>query len=476
MRLALLIPALLSAPFAAVPAQTTSASGTIIRGVVFDSLEMRGLAGATVQIADASGKPWTRSVATDSAGRFTVEDVPIGTYLIGFFHSKLDSLAIATMTFRADVRTPDPLDVRLGVPSARTIARALCGRTAIADSTGLFMGYLRGADNSMPRPNGTVVVRWSELIIEKGKISRSAPSVEASSGPTGQFAVCGVPLGTPMLLAAGSASDSSGSFELTVPRSGFLHRDIFVAPLTRRTVATSDTSPPVELLRGTGRLRGRVVGATGRPLPGARVALWGTGLEATTGTDGMFQLSDLPGGTQTLDVRAVGFAPMQRPVDIVQGAPDATEVALENLAIMLDTVRVAAERIYTSPRTADFERRLRTGMGHIIEAKEIAKRQAVTLTDILRMVPGVLIVPSRYASEDVLMRGGEAVLGGGTCRPDIYIDAARVANDPTFPINSLVLVNEVRAVEVYARPALVPSEYRSLSGCGAILVWTVGSR
>ena len=453
MRLALLIPALLSAPFAAVPAQTTSASGTIIRGVVFDSLEMRGLAGATVQIADASGKPWTRSVATDSAGRFTIEDVPIGTYLIGFFHSKLDSLAIATMTFRADVRTPDPLEVRLGVPSARTIARALCGRTAIADSTGLFMGYLRGADNSMPRPNGTVVVRWSELIIEKGKISRSAPSVEASSGPTGQFAVCGVPLGTPMLLAAGSASDSSGSFELTVPRSGFLHRDIFVAPLTRRTVATSDTSPPVELLRGTGRLRGRVVGATGRPLPGARVALWGTGLEATTGTDGMFQLSDLPGGTQTLDVRAVGFAPMQRPVDIVQGGPDATEVALENLAIMLDTVRVAAERIYTSPRTADFERRLRTGMGHIIEAKEIAKRQAVTLTDILRMVPGVLIVPSRYASEDVLMRGGEAVLGGGTCRPDIYIDAARVANDPTFPINSLVLVNEVRAVEVYARPA-----------------------
>ena len=476
MRLALLILALLSAPFAAVAAQTTSASGTIIRGVVFDSLEMRGLAGATVQIADASGKPWTRSVATDSAGRFTVEDVPIGTYLIGFFHSKLDSLAIATMNFRADVRTPDPLDVRLGVPSARTIARALCGRTAIADSTGLFMGYLRGADNSMPRPNGTVVVRWSELIIEKGKISRSAPSVEASSGPTGQFAVCGVPLGTPMLLTAGSASDSSGSFELTVPRSGFLHRDIFVAPLTRRTVATSDTSPPVELLRGTGRLRGRVVGATGRPLPGARVALWGTGLEATTGTDGMFQLSDLPGGTQTLEVRAVGFAPMQRPVDIVQGAPDATEVALENLAIMLDTVRVAAERIYTSPRTADFERRLRTGMGHIIEAKEIAKRQAVTLTDILRMVPGVLIVPSRYASEDVLMRGGEAVLGGGTCRPDIYIDAARVANDPTFPINSLVLVNEVRAVEVYARPALVPSEYRSLSGCGAILVWTVGSR
>ena len=123
MRLAL-IPALLFASLAA-SAQTPAASGAVIRGVVFDSLEMRGLAGATVQIADATGKPWTKSVPTDSSGRFAVDDVPIGTYLIGFFHSKLDSLAIATTTFRADVRTTQPLDVRLGVPSARTIARAL---------------------------------------------------------------------------------------------------------------------------------------------------------------------------------------------------------------------------------------------------------------------------------------------------------------------------------------------------------------
>jgi hypothetical protein len=62
------------------------------------------------------------------------------------------------------------------------------------------------------------------------------------------------------------------------------------------------------------------------------------------------------------------------------------------------------------------------------------------------------------------------------CRPEIYIDGARVVNDPTFPINSLVLVDEVKALEVYARPSSVPTELRSLSGCGVIGVWTVGSR
>jgi len=42
----------------------------------------------------------------------------------------------------------------------------------------------------------------------------------------------------------------------------------------------------------------------------------------------------------------------------------------------------------------------------------------------------------------------------------------------TFPVNSLVWVNQVRAVEVYARPTSVPAEYQTMTGCGAIVVWT----
>jgi hypothetical protein len=43
---------------------------TIITGVVFDSLANRGLVGATVQIADATGKAWTSTRETDGTGRF----------------------------------------------------------------------------------------------------------------------------------------------------------------------------------------------------------------------------------------------------------------------------------------------------------------------------------------------------------------------------------------------------------------------
>ena len=444
-----------------------SPPATVIGGVVFDSLAMRGLPGATVQIADAADGAMVRRVETDARGRFQFADIPSGSYLLGFYHPKLDSLALESRTLRVDVRTEKPIEARLAIPSARTLARALCGRAAIKDSTGLFMGFLRSADNSMPRPDGTLSVRWSEIVIENRSMRREIPSVDASSGATGLVAICGLPLGTPILLQAASEGDSSGSFELTIPRSGFLHRDVYVAPFARIASVPTDSRPPVELLRGPGRLRGSVVAATGRPIPGARVTLWGTGVETTTNERGEFFLGALPGGTHTLDVRAVGFTPVQQPVDIIQGAAGATEVELANLGIMLDTVRVTA-RIYTSRKLAEFERRVRSGLGHYILEADIERRRPMFLTDLLRTVPGVSVMPGRYGGEVVLMRAAMH----GRCRPEVFIDGTRIFNDPYFPLNSIVPMQDIRAVEVYARSLTVPAQFSSMGRCGAIVIWT----
>ena len=449
-------------------------TGTTISGVVFDSLTMRGLSGASVQIADAKGGEFTRTVSSDASGGFQITDVPAGTYLLGFFHPKLDSLSLGSQTLRIDVRTEEPVRVRLAIPSPRTLARTLCGQQVLKDSTGLLLGYLRSAVNSMPLSSGTLSVRWSEIIIERNSIRRQTPSVTASTGTTGVFAICGVPTNTPLLLQAASAADSSGAFEVSVPPSGLLHRDVFVAPLTRSKVTVSDSAPAVEMLRGTGRLRGQVVGATGRPIVGARVMVWGTGIETTTGDEGRFSLAALPGGTHTLEVRAVGFSPTQRAVDIVEGTAGSADVELASLGITLDTIRVSAQRVYTSRREAEWERRLKTrsGTGHLIDEAEIEKRRPLVLTDLLRTIPGVQVLPGQRSGEDVFMRGGLAILGSGLCRPDIYIDGARITNDPLFPFNSVVPMTEIRAVEVYPHPALAPVEFQSMSGCGAVIIHT----
>jgi len=327
------------------------------------------------------------------------------------------------------------------------------------------MGYIRAANNSMPRPDGRLVIRWAEIVIRKKSIAREVRTIEASSGPNGLAAVCELPLATSILMQGASAADSSGMFEITLPSTGFYHRNIFVAPLTRTSVSTSDSAPSVALLRGTGRVRGHVTGATMRPIPGARVMVWGTGIETVTNADGEFTLGNLPEGTHTLEARAVGFAPARQPVDIVRGTPGAAEVELTNLAITLGTIKVFAQRVYPSPFSGDFERRRRMGGGRFFDEKEIEDRKPTLLTDLLRTIPGVRVLPTIWG-------GVDAVMGPGHCRPDLVIDGSRQINDETFPINTLVWANELRAVEVYTQPSSVPAEFQSGSGCGAIVIWT----
>jgi len=464
-RARLLFSALLIAVPAAREAQTATTAATVIRGVVFDSLGMRPLGNANVQIAAAAGAPWIRTYETDPNGTFEFTGVPNGTYLIGFFHAQLDSLGLLPPTFRLEVRAGPPIHMPLAIPSARTIMRSLCGRNGTTDSTGLFLGHVRGARTSQPLPDARLVLRWAEIVIRKHSIAREVRTVKASAGLDGMAAVCGLPLATSIQIQGASAGDSSGAFEITLPSTRVYHRDIFVAPLTRTSVSTSDSTPPVALLRGIGRVRGHVNGITGRPVHGAHVTVWGTGVETVTSADGEFTLGNLPEGTHTLEARAVGFAPSRQPVDIVRGTPSAAEVELANLAITLDTMKVFAQRVYPSPFSGDFERRRRMGGGRFFDEKDIEQRKPTLLTDLVRGIPGIRVVPTIWG-------GVEPVMSPGNCRPDLVIDGSRQINDPTFPLNTLVWANELRAVEVYTNPLKVPAEFQSVSGCGAIVVWT----
>ena len=469
MRVGLLLSALLLAFPVTREAQTPTPAETVIRGVVFDSLRMRPLAEATVQIAAATGGPWVRTYETDSKGTFEFTGVPDGTYVIGFFHASLDALGLVPTAFRIEVRAGPPIHATLAIPSPRSIARSLCGGNASSDSTGLFLGYIRGADNSMPRPDAQLVLRWVDVVIQKKSIGREVSTVEASSGPSGLAVACGIPLATPILVQAASAGDSSGAFEITVPSSGLYHRDVFVARFARKSVSTSDSSPSVALLHGQGRVHGRVTGATGRPIPDATVTVWGTGAATVTSENGEFTLGDLPAGTHTLEARSLGFVPSRQPVDIVSGAAGAAEVELANLGIMLDTIRVTSQRVFTRGLT-DFDRRKRMGFGRFFDEREIERRNPIFLTDLLRAISGVYVVPGQSGGDDVLMRGGFG--GAAMCRPDLIVDGVRQINDATFPVDMQVWGNQLRAVEVYSRPTSVPVEFQSMTGCGAIVVWT----
>ena len=432
-----------------------------VTGTVMDSVSHRRLSGALVQLAPDSGSG-LKSATTDSLGAFRIDSVRPGSYIIGFFHPALDSLGFELSPRRLVVTGGGEQHVELATPSASSVVDPLCRATPNRDSTGLLLGHIRDADTKMPRA-GTVTLLWMELVIGQGGVRQNRQQIPAKSDAMGWFALCGIPSNIVVSASAESNDEESGTVSLQVPARGLLVRDFLVSRADSTIPVYEDSSPaagrvPIATLRrGNARLSGVVRTDKGRPVPNAEVSVPGTGLDARTQERGEFALTGLPSGTQSVEVRAIGFEPKDVPVDLARGSLTTVDVGLDRPVQTLDAVKIYGKGNTT---LAEFQRRLRAGWGHFLTPVDIANRHAFRATDLFRTMAGVRVAPTRRGNA-VLLRGG--------CLPTVYLNGARMADDAARDIDTLAPAEEVTAVEVYTAAERPPEFWGN--NCGTVVLW-----
>jgi hypothetical protein len=186
--------------------------------------------------------------------------------------------------------------------------------------------------------------------------------------------------------------------------------------------------------------------------------------EATTGADGRFFLRELPAGTQTVDVRLIGYSPARRTVQLSPRDTARVDIALQRV-VLLREVRVDARSGMGRDR-AEFESRRRLGLGHY--RSDSALQRLPTIRSVFYSMPS-LRVEGRGAFDFILL----VQTPRGWCSPLLFIDG--------FPSDYRMLASynpeELVAVEVYPRAASLPGRYTNpRSNCGSVLVWTTLAR
>ena len=444
-------------------------------GSVYDSIARVVLRGVFVQYVGAEDSTRSRgfSARTDSSGRYVITDVLPGRYLAGFFQTETDTLGIETGPRVVEVRAGEQ-HVNLATRSPKTVIRSMCPAGEAADSAGLLIGHVRDADADEPIVGASIVLEWSETVIEGVNMrQRVARLSEQSEGP-GWFAICGVPTDALLTAYAAKGADSSGFVLVSVPPEGVRHVTLRIGGATAVPIgpaaqrAEGDTTPgPLTVLRGRARLTGTIRDEKGRPIEGAHVLVWGTELEAVTNGRGVYALDSLPGGTRTVEVRAVRYAPVFSTVQLSAAQPAVADMALVQRAVTLSTVTVRGELVY-SRRLADFEARRSEGwglVGHFISPAEIERRPGTRLSGLLQGVTGVF-VDNRRGGAVVRMRStGDA---GSYCTPSLYVDGVR---DVVADFNEYQS-DRIAGVEVYPRDTWRPSEFIDGNACGAVAIWT----
>jgi hypothetical protein len=443
---------------------------------VYDSVAGAPLARADVQVlAEGGGRGY--DVRTDTTGRFAIDGIEAGSYLVGFFHPRLDSLGVDLPAARVVIADGARAEVALAVPSRETVVAAFCPDSIRNEGTTLLLGYVRNARDGSGVSDASVSVQFSELGFEKKALVnvRRGGIVQARSD--GRFAACNLPVDAELVVRAASGADTSGVLALRFPASGILARDVYVAVAPRGeegAAATDSTSA-----RGA-RLVGRVVAQGGSPVAGANVSVWGEPGEIRTTANGDFEFDELPPGSTMLMVRAPGYEGVQQPVDLRmgEGRENVVSIVLPRPATMLAPITIEESANPILLRNG-FEARRTSGTGRFIDDKQLAKINIPSTTAVLGRLPGMLL-RTHSRGMRLFMRDPK----GRACAPTVWVDgavfnaSAEVDVDAAVDIDALADPSRIAGIEIYQRSTQVPLQWAGTSrfGCGVIVIWRTNTR
>jgi hypothetical protein len=452
------------------PAPATAASGLAtgfgsVSGTVTDSLHDVLLKGALVRVDQSM-----RESITDSLGRFHIDSIPAGQHRLVVIHPLLDTLGISLVTQPLTFLGGSEKLLDLSVPSAETLVSIFCPPARRALGPAALVGFVHDADTDLPAQGAKVSLLWYEsdpLGLKKSPRVREYPI-----GKDGTYRICGLPAQLTGKLQVFRNGLQTGEVPVVLGDSGaqmLAMRSMSIASQVQTVaVASKDTGGATKtIVKGRARVAGKVVNKYGQPIGHARVELQNTGQATLTKANGDFVLDSLPSGTQTLEVRQLGYSPTDMPVELSMARPENVTVKMADYVPVLSEMRVTAQRD-KGLMDVGFNDRKRSGMGYYLDADQLKMRQTSQFSDMLRTVPGIRVVPAGDGTN--VIQSSRDPTGGCVT---FYVDGSPWQQMTPGDLDTFVRPEEVAALEVY-NGATTPAQFQQAgnSGCTTVVIWT----
>jgi hypothetical protein len=441
------------------PAPATRATPPVapvgrVTGVVLDSIRLAPMTGATVRVGSTE-----RKAVTSEAGVFVIDSVPAGEHVITVNHPFLDSLYLSLATPPVRVVADSTIEILMALPPLTTLIGSACTPAAQMLGPSMFAGRVLDAETMQPAPQVRVTLAYTELAVGTDiGLRRMARVRAATTDERGYYRICGLPARLEdATLQAEHGRVKTAEVPVTLSDSIGL-RSLLIRPVADSLVTT-----------GFAAVTGQVLDTIAMPVANAQVSVEGAAPVTTTNARGEFVLDSLPGGTQALVVRRVGFAPGRAIVDIAAGAPARVALRLERAVPRLGPVLVTAQVEALS--RVGFEERQKRGMGAFLGPEDIQRLQPQLVTSALRTLPGLRVVPTGTGGYTV-----QSSRGAGLGCVSYWVDGAPFRELSPGDVDNAFPGSQLAAIETY-QPGQAPAQFTSpgTSGCTAVVIWTQAS-
>jgi hypothetical protein len=199
-----------------------------------------------------------------------------------------------------------------------------------------------------------------------------------------------------------------------------------------------------------------VVDASDTALPTVGIALMPGHLQRTTDVTGTFVFDSLKPGRYTVTARMIGRTSVSGPVTVAAG--ELAHATIEMGAPMRLAPMVT--RDVKSRDRQEYERRRAAHIGYALDGDQLAVR-----ADVYSALSTFPRLQLRREGSGVTVR--VRMEPKNWCTPVVFLDGIKV--DIEFA--SALVVEQLRAVEVFTQPFDVPPEFGPV-GCAAIFFWS----
>jgi hypothetical protein len=468
-------------------------------GTVKGSLASRPVSAAQVSLVRLeSDTSINVSVRVDARGRFSVDSLPAGHYLVQVNHPTLDSLDVALPTNRLVIANGRTSHSDLTLPSGASLRDVVCTGVTLSAEQAVVAGHILDADSDVPIAGAKIVVEWNDITIDRKsrRVATLRRMAIVSAGRLGEYRLCGVPAELPLSIQVQHADRAGAAIQLRVTaEEGVVVRDFSLSLRSAATIAAFDSlegragklrvdststaiastgdadatasaqapgaATSAELtLSGSAMITGTVNSASGQPVEGAEVRVRDAHSTTVTDKSGRFVLNGLPSGTQVLLVRRLGYGLAEIPVELRSDVRTRKDVHLPR-AVALDSVRVVAAKW----SLADFERNRKTNLqGRFLTLSEIQQSHAKKTSDLLPLLGGPTMIGR--GRREKLQETNYDPPGSHSCK-----SANVVINGVEGQAVDDVVPNQIAGIEIYNDAAAAPLQYAGRANCGVIVIW-----
>ncbi|MFM8619537.1 MAG: carboxypeptidase regulatory-like domain-containing protein, partial [Opitutaceae bacterium] len=200
------------------------------------------------------------------------------------------------------------------------------------------------------------------------------------------------------------------------------------------------------LAQTTGAISGVVLDASGKYLEGAEVSVAGTALAAITEREGVFRLTGVAPGAQTVRVAYPGMAPASQAVSVTAGQTATVRVQLKSDTIVLEAFTVSTSKEGMAQaialQKASFNQKL------VAAADQFGDISEGNVGEYLKFLPGIGIDYTANDARAVSLRGMNPMF------TNVTVDGGRMASGTSsgdsrrFELEQ-VAINNVETIEVF---------------------------